>query len=517
MRMLEPFRNEPLTDFSVAGNKQAFLAALAVVALQLGREYPLRIGGIPKTTERRLVSFNPAVKAQEVGNVSQADAGLAAAAVEAAFAAFHTWSVTAASARARILYKAAALMKRRKHEFSAWLVFEAGKSWGEADADTAEAIDFLGFYGREVERLAERLPLTRIAGEDNELTYIPLGVGVIIPPWNFPLAIMAGMTAAAIGCGNTVVLKPASPTPVIAAKFVELLNEAGLPPEVVQYVPGSGAEVGDVLVDHPLTRFISFTGSREVGLHIYERAAKAQPGQRWMKRVIAELGGKDAIIVDTEADLELAAEAITASAFGFAGQKCSACSRAIVHQDVYENVLAKVISRAGQLRMGDPADSSVDVGPVIDGKAQAKILEYMEIGKSEGRLVLGGQIAAGTGYFVQPTIFADVRADARIAQEEIFGPVLAFIKAASFEEALDYANLSDYGLTGAVISNNRSNLELAREQFHVGNLYFNRKCTGALVGTHPFGGFNLSGTDSKAGGSDYLLLFTQAKLVSERL
>ncbi|NTZ18360.1 L-glutamate gamma-semialdehyde dehydrogenase [Paenibacillus sp. JMULE4] len=514
--MVEPFRNEPFTDFSQSGNREAFAAALKKVQAQLGQEYGLLIGGEKLMTARKAVSVNPADPMQVIGTVSQADTALADRAIRAAARAFTFWKSVPPAGRARLLYKIAAILRRRKAEFSAWMVVEAGKSWAEADADTAEAIDFLEFYGRETERLAQRQPLTRIPGEDNELTYIPLGVGVIIPPWNFPLAIMAGLTSAAVAAGNTVVLKPASATPVVAAKFMELLQLAGLPDGVVNFLPGSGQEVGDYLVEHPLTRFISFTGSREVGLRINELAAKTAPGQRWIKRVVAEMGGKDAIIVDSDSDLELAAEAITASAFGFAGQKCSACSRAIVHESVYDDVLRRVAERVSRLRVGDPSDPEIDVGPVIDAKAHLKILEYLEIGSTEGRVVCGGGAGDAKGYYIEPTVIADVDVKARIAQEEIFGPVVAFIKAASFDQALELANDSEYGLTGAVISRNRAHLEKARTEFHVGNLYFNRKCTGALVGVHPFGGFNMSGTDSKAGGRDYLLQFTQAKVVSER-
>lgn len=515
--MRTPFHNEPFTDFKQAHHNAAYDAALQQVLAELGRDYPLIIGGERVTTERTAQSVNPANVSQTIGTVSQADIALAEKAIQAAARTFETWKRVDPCERARYLYKTAALMRRRKHEFSAWLTLEAGKTREEADADTAEAIDFMEFYGREMERLAEPQPLTRIEGEDNELYYIPLGVGVVIPPWNFPLAIMAGMTTAALVAGNTVVLKPASATPVIAAKFVSLLEEAGLPAGVVQYLPGAGGEMGDYLVDHPLTRFVSFTGSRDVGLRINERAAKTAPGQKWIKRVIAEMGGKDSIVVDSECDAELAAEAIVASAFGFSGQKCSACSRAIVHEDVYDDVLERVIERTKKLTMGDPATAGTNVGPVIDGKAHAKIREYIEIGKTEGRLVLGGGTGDPNGYFIEPTVFADVDPMARIAQEEIFGPVVAFIRARTFEDALEIANNTEYGLTGAVISRNRSHLELARQNFFAGNLYFNRKCTGALVGTHPFGGFNMSGTDSKAGGRDYLLLFTQAKLVSEKL
>ncbi|MFK7692603.1 L-glutamate gamma-semialdehyde dehydrogenase [Paenibacillus sp. HJGM_3] len=516
--MLEPYRNEPFTDFTLESNRQAFAAALRQVGAELGREYGPVIGGERVSAGgRRASSINPADTQQVVGIVAQADRALAERAIQAAAGAFETWKRVPPSARARCLYKAAALLRRRKHEFSAWMVYEAGKSWTESDIDTAEAIDFMEFYGREMERLAERQPLTRIPGEDNELTYIPLGVGVIIPPWNFPLAIMAGMTTSAIVCGNTVVLKPASPTPVIAAKFVALLEEAGVPAGVVNYLPGSGSEVGDYLVDHSQTRFISFTGSREVGLRINERAAKTNPGQKWIKRVIAEMGGKDTIIVDSDCDLDLAAEAVTLSAFGFSGQKCSACSRVVALREVHDALLEKVVARTRQLIVGQPLEPSTYMGPVIDDKAMGKIMGYIEIGREEGTIVLGGGQGDPRGYYVEPTIIADVAPEARVAQEEIFGPVLVFHRAETFDEAIAIANRTEYGLTGAVISRNRAHLERARDEFHVGNLYFNRKCTGALVGVHPFGGFNMSGTDSKAGGRDYLLLFTQAKVVSEKL
>ncbi|NIK70738.1 L-glutamate gamma-semialdehyde dehydrogenase [Paenibacillus sp. BK720] len=514
--MRAAFKNEPFTNFRLEANNKAYDAALELVRSKLGREYPLVIGGRRITTTRTSPSTNPASKNQVIGVVSQADASLAEEAIQTAARTFDSWRYTEPGERARYLYKAAALLRRRKHEFSAWMTLEAGKTRAEADADTAEAIDFMEFYARELQRISKPQPLTPLDDEENQLYYIPLGVGIVIPPWNFPLAIMAGMTTAALVCGNTVVLKPASPTSVIAAQFFELLEEAGVPAGVVNYLPGPGSEVGDYLVDHPLTRFVSFTGSREVGLRINERAAKTQPGQKWIKRVIAEMGGKDAIIVDAEADLDLAADSIVASAFGFSGQKCSACSRAIVHEAVYDEVLAKVLDRTNWLTVGDPADAATNVGAVIDDKAFRKIQEYIEIGKGEGRLVAGGASDDSVGYFIEPTIFADVEANARISLEEIFGPVLAFTRAKSFDEALQMANNTEFGLTGAVISRNRAHLEQARREFMAGNLYLNRKCTGALVGAHPFGGFHMSGTDSKAGGRDYLLLFTQAKIVSER-
>lgn len=511
------FRNEPFTDFSKEENRLAFEAALSKVKSELGKEYDIIIGGKHIKTDRKVKSINPSNLDEVIGIISEADTELAEKAMQTAIETFASWKKVDPAARARVLFKAAAILRRRKHEFSAWMVLEAGKSWPEADADTAEAIDFMEFYGREMIRLSERQPLTRIPGEDNNLYYIPLGVGVVIPPWNFPLAIMVGMTTAAIVAGNTVVLKPATPTNVIAAKFMEILKDAGLPDGVVNYVPGPGAEVGEYLVKHPFTRFISFTGSREVGLRINELAAKTHPEQKWIKRVVAEMGGKDSIIVDEDADLDLAADAIVKSAFGFSGQKCSACSRAIIHQNVYDEVLNKVVAKTKELKVGEAKTLGIDLGPVIDEKAYNKILEYIEIGKKEGRLMTGGGKAEGNGYFIQPTIFADVDPKARIAQEEIFGPVLAFIKARDFDHALEIANNTEYGLTGSVICRDRLKLEKAREEFFVGNLYFNRKCTGALVGVHPFGGFNMSGTDSKAGGRDYLLLFTQAKLVSEQL
>ncbi|KKC48198.1 MULTISPECIES: L-glutamate gamma-semialdehyde dehydrogenase [unclassified Paenibacillus] len=515
--MREEFVNEPFSNFKDEKTAQAYDEALKKVEAELGRTYPVVIGGEKIETGSLLDSINPADTKQVVGRVHQADRELAERAIQTASDTFKTWRTMAPESRARCLFKAAAIMRRRKHEFSAWLTFESGKNRAEADADTAEAIDFMEFYAREMLRLHAPQPLTRLADEDNELYYMPLGVGIVIPPWNFPLAIMAGMTTAALVSGNTVVLKPASPTAVIAAKFVELLEEAGVPAGVVNFLPGPGGEIGDYLVEHPLTRFISFTGSRDVGLRINERAAKTAPGQKWIKRVIAEMGGKDSIVVDSDSDLDLAAEAITASAFGFSGQKCSACSRAIVHEDVYDTVLEKVTALTKQLRIGNPAEAASHIGPVVDANAYRKIQEYIEIGKQEGRLVTGGGTGDPSGYFIEPTIFADVDSQARIAQEEIFGPVVAFIKASSFDEALEFANNTDYGLTGAVISRSRENLEKARREFFAGNLYFNRKCTGALVGVHPFGGFNMSGTDSKAGGRDYLLLFTQAKLVSEKM
>jgi 1-pyrroline-5-carboxylate dehydrogenase len=513
--MISEFRNEPLTDFSRPDNRKAFEAALARVTTQLGREHPLAIGGKEVTTGKTFESRNPANPSQVVGRFAAATTREAEQAIEAAARAFPSWRAEPAARRAELLFQTAAILRERKHEFSAWMVLEVGKSWVEADADTAEAIDFCEFYGREALRYASEQPLTRIPGEKNELRYIPLGVGAVIPPWNFPLAILCGMTTAAVVTGNTVVLKPSSDSPAIGLAFFRALEEAGMPAGVVNFLTGSGSVIGDYLVEHPKIRFVSFTGSKEVGLRINELAAKPRPGQIWIKRVVAEMGGKDFIVVDETADLDAAAQAIVASAFGYQGQKCSACSRAIVVKPVYDEVLKRVVEKTRALKVGPTDGPDVQVGPVVNAGAEKKILEYVEIGKKEGRLVAGGEKLPGEGHFIRPTVIADVKPEARIAQEEIFGPVLAVIPAKDFDDAVRIANGTEYGLTGSLYSKDRGRIEKARDLLHVGNLYFNRKCTGALVGVHPFGGFNMSGTDSKAGGRDYLLLFLQAKAISE--
>ena len=437
--------------------------------------------------------------------------------MQAAQTAFLSWRRSSAADRAGLLFRAAELIRERKFEFCAWLTYEVGKNWAEADADVGETIDFLEFYGREALRLDGATTPIQFPGERNQLRYLPLGVGAVIPPWNFPFAIMAGMTAAAIVCGNTVILKPSVDAPTIAAKFMSLLEEAGLPDGVVNFCPGEGRSFGSAIVAHPQTRFIAFTGSKAVGLEIHERAAHTQPGQIFIKRTILEMGGKDAIIVDGDCDLDAAVEGVAVSAFGFNGQKCSACSRVIVDASIYGVFCERLQARVAQMKTGDPAENFYS-GPVISEKAYRKVLGYIEIGRGEGTVLNGGhaiEMPEG-GYYIAPTVIADVAPTARIALEEIFGPVLAVIKSQSFDDALAIANNTEYGLTGAVYSNSREKLERAREEFHVGNLYFNRKCTGAMVGAHPFGGFNMSGTDSKAGGPDYLLLFTQAKSIAEK-
>jgi 1-pyrroline-5-carboxylate dehydrogenase len=514
---LPEFCNEPWADFSLESNRRAMTDALAAVRAQLGREYELLIAGQRLKAAAQFVSINPSRPSEVVGVHQRADAALAVRAIEAAAAYFPVWKKVPAVERAQMLLRAAEILRRRKFEFEAWQIFEAGKTWLEADADVCEAIDFCDYYARQMLRYAAPQPVPQFPGERDQLRYIPLGAGVIIPPWNFPLAILVGMTTSALVTGNTVVLKPSSDTPTNGAKFVEVLLEAGFPPGSIQFVTGSGAEVGDTLVLHPKTRFISFTGSKEVGLRINELAAKPQPGQIWIRRVVAEMGGKDAIVVDSEADLDAAVQGVLVSAFGFQGQKCSACSRAIVDQSLYDEFLAKLKAKAETLTVGPADDPGNYMGPVINERAKQSILGYVEIGKQEGRLICGGAAAPGEGYFIQPTIIADIGPRARIFQEEIFGPVLAVTKARDFDHALELANDSEYGLTGAVFSRNREKLDRAADEFHVGNLYLNRKCTGAMVGCHPFGGFNMSGTDSKAGGPDYLLQFLQAKSIGEKL
>ncbi|HTU71128.1 MAG TPA: L-glutamate gamma-semialdehyde dehydrogenase [Candidatus Baltobacteraceae bacterium] len=516
-RTTPPFKNEVVKSFADPADAAAMRAALAAVKERFGRHYPLVIDGEKIETEKTIRSLNPARPSQVVGLTSSASKEQANAAIAAAARAFDSWKRTSARERAAFLFEAAAKLRERRYEYDALLVYEVGKSWPEADGDIAEAIDFLEYYAREALRFAEPQPVVPIEGERNEMVYIPLGVGAVIPPWNFAGAIMMGMTSAAIVAGNTVVLKPSSDSAIIAAWFVDLLHEIGLPKGVVNFIPGSGSVIGDLIVGHPQIRFISFTGSKEVGLHINELAARPQPGQKWIKRVVAEMGGKDSIVVAADANLEAAVEGVAVSAFGFQGQKCSACSRAIVDAKIYDEFVSKLKERVAKITVGDPEQQSVYMGPVVNEAALESISEYIEVGKKEGRLVAGGKRVGSEGYFLEPTVIADVDPQARIAQEEIFGPVLAVIKARDFDHALEIANNTEFGLTGSLYTTDDAKIERAREEFFVGNLYFNRKSTGAFVGVHPFGGFNMSGTDSKAGGPDYLLLFMQAKSMSRKL
>jgi 1-pyrroline-5-carboxylate dehydrogenase len=516
MRLCE-FVNEPYADFSRPDIAAAMRTAVERVRSELGQEFELRIGGRSFRTDRILKSINPSHPGEVVGLHHRATSELAEEAIRVADGFFPRWAATPAAERIAMTRRVAAILRRRKFEFDAWLVVESGKSWIEAEADTSEAIDFCEYYALLAERQLAPEPLAQLPGERGQLRYLPLGVGLIIPPWNFPLAILAGMTVAALVVGNTVVIKPSSDTPTIAAKFAEVLDEAGFPAGSFTLLVAAGGEVGDRLVAHPRTRFISFTGSREVGLRINALAAQTAPGQIWIKRVIAEMGGKDAIVVDDDADLALAVEGVAVSAFGYQGQKCSACSRAIVGASIYDEFLARLTARVAKITVGPAEDPANYMGPVINQRSLETILGYIEIGQREGRLLCGGQRLPGDGYFIAPTVIADIQADARIFREEIFGPVLAVSKARDFSHALELANTGDYGLTGAVYSSDKAKLERARDEFFTGNLYLNRKCTGAMVGAHPFGGFNMSGTDSKAGGPDYLLWFTQAKSIAERI
>ncbi|MFZ0285357.1 MAG: L-glutamate gamma-semialdehyde dehydrogenase [Terriglobales bacterium] len=511
-----PFAGEPLTDFSREENARKIRAAIEKVRGQLGREYDLIIGGKRIQTADKIKSLNPAKPSQVVGIHQKAGKDHVEPAMQAALKAFSQWKNTSIEERASLLFRVADMLRERKFEFGAWMVFEVSKNWAEADADIAETIDFAEYYGREALRLSKVKTDIQLPGERDTLQYIPLGVGAVIPPWNFPCAIMAGMTMASVVTGNTVILKPSSDSPTIAAKFVELLEQAGVPEGVVNFCPGSGATFGNAVVAHPKTRYIAFTGSREVGLDINKRAADVVPGQIWIKRTILEMGGKDAIIVDADADFDAAVEGVAQAAFGFQGQKCSACSRAIIDERIYDKFLDALKTRVEKITVGDPTENP-NMGAVINEGSMKSILDYIDYGKKDGRLITGGERAPGEGYFVQPTVIADIKPKSKLEQEEIFGPVLAVIKSKNYDHALEIANDTEFGLTGAVYTKSKEKIERAKREFHVGNLYINRKCTGAMVGAHPFGGFNMSGTDSKAGGPDYLYLFTQGKSIGERI
>jgi 1-pyrroline-5-carboxylate dehydrogenase len=513
---LPPFRNEPLTDFSVEAERDTFERALTAVDAEAGREWPLAVGGERVTTGAWIEPTDPADPSKVVGRVAKAGRAEAERALEAAWRCAPEWAAVPPDERARVLLRAAGIMRRRKHELSATMVAEIGKTWPEADGDTAEAIDFLEYYAREAMRWGVPHALTPAEGTESELRYQPIGVGLVISPWNFPCAIAAGMAAAPIAAGNPVVFKPASLTPIVAAKVVEIFEQAGLPPGVVNFVPGPGEEVGDFLVQHPRIRFVSFTGSREVGTRIYAEASQVRPGQRWLKRIVAEMGGKDAILVDDSwTDLDAAAAGVVASAFGFSGQKCSACSRLIAVDAIHDRLLERVIEQTSALRVGPPRQHTSQMGPVAGQAQYEKVAGYLDVARGEGRIAAGGGCNREGGWYVEPTVVADVAPGARIAQEEVFGPVLAVIRARDFAHALEIANDSEYALTGAVYARDPARLARARTGFDVGNLYVNRKCTGARVGVEPFGGFKMSGTNAKAGGPDYLGWFLDAKVVSE--
>ncbi len=515
--LFEPYRNEPYADFKDPATLARYQEVLKRVEGELGRTYPLFIGSAKVDTADHITSVDPCRPQRVVGLSAAGKAQHVEQAFDAAYEAFESWSRLPMEHRARLLVKLAAVMRRRREELAAWEIYEAGKNYLEAIADVAEAIDFCEYYARESLKYAQPATTYDYPGEENTSFYQPMGVGVVIPPWNFLLAILVGTTVAPVVVGNTVIVKPSPSTTVIAAKFMECVEEAGFPPGVINLLTGADADLGDALVDHARTRFINFTGSVATGLRIHERAAKHQPGQRWLKRVFLEMGGKDALIVDESADLDVAIAAAVAGGFGFQGQKCSAMSRLIVVDAVYDEVLRRFVEAAERLSVG-PADENHDVCAVINQKQFDKILGYIESGKAEARLVAGGGPAEGLGdgWFIQPTIFADVPPSATIACEEIFGPVVSVMRARNFDHALELANGTMYGLTGGVISRDRANLERARREFRAGNLYFNRKITGALVGVQPFGGFDMSGSNAKAGGPDYLRGFLEMKTVTER-
>jgi len=510
------FPNAPERNFSLVENQEKMKASLAKVRSELGNYYPLIIDGKEIKTEKEIKSVNPARPSEIVGRTASASQKEAQMAIDAAKKAFPAWRDTPPEKRAEYFLKAADLLEQERDEHAALQVYEVGKNWREADADVCETIDYLRYYAQEMIRLGKPKRLGPVAGETNDYFYQPKGIAVIIPPWNFPMAICAGMTTAALVAGNAAIVKPASQSPIIAYKFVDLLRRVGIPNGVVNFLPGPGSEIGDFIVTSPDVHMIAFTGSREIGCRIYRLAAEVQPGQNHLKKVIAEMGGKNAIIVDSDADLDEAVLGTIQSAFGYQGQKCSACSRVIVMESCYDTFLSRLTEAARSLRIGMPEDPGNFMGPVIDANAKKTILGYIETGKKEARLVLERDVShLGDGYFIGPTIFAEVPPAATIAQEEIFGPVLAVMKAKNLDEALEIALGTSYALTGGIFSRSPANIARVREEFRIGNLYINRKITGAVVARQPFGGFKMSGIGSKAGGPDYLLQFMDPRTVTE--
>ncbi len=512
---MPPFKNAADTDYAIADHRDAATVAMKTVRQQLGQRYSPIINGEAVNTETSLDSVNPSNPAQLVGKVGMASQAQADDAITVAKAAFPNWAATPVAERCAILCRAADIMASQRAELNAWLVLEVGKPLGQADPEVSEAIDFCRFYADEMERLDAGYDYD-YPGETNRYRYFPRGLTIVISPWNFPLAITTGMTVASLVAGNCTLLKPAENSSVIAAKIVEILYQAGMPPGVLQFLPAIGSIVGAHLVQHPDVHMIAFTGSRAVGCEIYAKAAQWQPGQKHLKRVVAEMGGKNGIIIDESADLDQAVQGVVYSAFGYSGQKCSACSRVIVVESIYDTFMTRLIEATRSLNVGDAAAAGTKVGPVIDAKAQAKIQSYIETGKQEATVVLSLP-APDEGYFVGPTIFTNVAPDAAIAQEEIFGPVLAVIKAQDFDAALAIANNTDYGLTGGLYSRTPSHIDRVQTEFAVGNLYINRSITGAIVSRHPFGGSKMSGVGSKAGGPDYLLQFLEPRHVSENV
>ncbi|MGJ3251135.1 MAG: L-glutamate gamma-semialdehyde dehydrogenase [Elainellaceae cyanobacterium] len=503
------------TDYSIMNERNKAFDAIQSVRQQLGKTYLPIINGEKVNTLEMIDSLNPCNPSEIVGKVGMISVEQADKALQAAKDAFPAWKKTPVSERTAIIRKAADLLEERRAELAAWMMLEGGKTLHQADPEISEAIDFCRYYSAEMERLDQGFNYD-VDGETDRYHYQPRGLVVVISPWNFPIAIPTGMTVASLVTGNCALLKPAETTSVIAAKLAEILVEAGVPKGVFQFVPGDGPTVGAHMVKSPDVHMIMFTGSQEVGCKIYADAAILRPGQKHLKRVVAEMGGKNAIIVDESADLDQAIQGVVYSAFGYSGQKCSACSRAIVLEPIYDTFVNRLVEATQSLNVGMVEDPSMKVGPVIDETAQTRIKDYIEKGKVESNLALEVSVP-DTGYFVGPTIFTDVTPDAVIAKEEIFGPVLAVMKAKDFDEALAIANGTNYALTGGVYTRTPSHIDQAQEEFEVGNLYINRSITGAIVARQPFGGFKLSGVGSKAGGPDYLLQFLEPRTITENV
>jgi len=515
-----PFNNEPPIDWSREENRNKMKSALEKVRQELGKSYPLLVDGKPFWTKETIVSINPANFNEVVGVVAKGSQELADQAIEVAKKAWEFWQKASYRQRAEYLFKAAELMRAQRFELQAWLVFEAGKNWREADGDVAEAIDFLEYYGRQMLLLGEPcLTETQIPAETNVSYYTPRGIGLVLGIWNFPCAINTGMNAASIVTGNTAIFKPASLTPIIGYKIVKIFQEAGLPDGVLNYFPGSGEEVGEYLVKHPDINFIVLTGSKEAGLRI-DKLAGEYPHRNGIKKRILETGGKNAIIVDSDADLDEAIKGTITSWLGYQGQKCSACSRVIILEDIHDYFIERLIEAAQSVHIGDPQDPGNFMGPLISQEALKKVQRYIEIGKGEGKLLLERDALEELkerGYYIGPAIFTDVSPWARVAQEEIFGPILAVIKVRTFAQAIEVANSTGYALTGGAYSRSVEHIKKAGEEFDVGNLYINRPITAAAVGRQPFGGHRGSGTGPKAGGPDYLTAFMNAKIVAENI
>jgi len=511
------YENSPLVNFVYQESQEKMRTALREVRNRFGEKYPLVIGGEKVWTDKLTPSVNPSAPKEVVGYVAEAGIPEAERAVKAARTAFDKWSRTPSEERARLLERAAAIMDRRRYELSALEVFEVGKPWAEADGDIREAVDFCRFYAGQMRQIGRPRLTQHVPGEESYQHYWPRGVALVIAPWNFPIAILCGMVSAALVTGNTVIMKPSEQSIICGAMLMEIFQEAGVPAGVLNFLSGRGSVIGAHLVDHKDIDLIAFTGSREVGLRIWESAGKTLPGQRELKRVVCEMGGKNPVIIDSDADLDEAIVDSTYSAFGYQGQKCSALSRLILLDENYDRVMERLLSGAASLRVGNPEEPGMMVGPVIDEAAYKRILEYIEIGKSEAILAYQAKEVPPEGYFIPPTIFAGVKPNMRIAREEIFGPVLSVIKVRDLDEAFDVANGTDYALTAGFFSRSPANIERAKAQIEAGNVYINRSCTGAVVGRHPFGGFKMSGGGTKAGGADYLLQFLLPRVVTENI